>query len=111
MSFKLGSTESAKRITGGRLFQHRGPAAENARSPKYTSSSSAHLDQWPAKQQTALPRFSATLLKMARLCSAYVMRHGPFLARLVSAMRRRGENRPHLYLQHIPSNDPIPPVP
>src|SRR6218665_2314919 len=28
------STESAKRIIGGRLFQHRGPAAENARSPK-----------------------------------------------------------------------------
>src|SRR6218665_522183 len=28
------STESAKRITGGRLFQHRGLAAEKARSPK-----------------------------------------------------------------------------
>src|SRR6218665_2969917 len=29
-------TESAKRITGGRLFQHRGPAAEKARSSKCT---------------------------------------------------------------------------
>ena len=28
-------TESARRIAGGRLFQHRGPAAEKARSPKY----------------------------------------------------------------------------
>src|SRR6218665_1013967 len=38
-----------------------------------------------AKQQKALPRFSATLPQMGRLWPAYLMRHGLFLAHLVFA--------------------------
>src|SRR6218665_2611079 len=43
------------------------------------------VEQQKASCQSGCPRVFVTLSQMARICPAYVMRHGPFLARLVFA--------------------------